>query len=127
MPTDIAPRYPFVPKTTRHMKPGQFWAVPLSDGRYACGYVVAVDRTRRVDFVAGLTDWVGDAKPTAADLRGHRVIEQGQAHLKAITLQGGEILGCCDLPLPVVPDPRDHTWGYNVIRILAGKQLVKPR
>ena len=107
------------------MKPGQFWAVPLSDGRFACGYVVSLDPSRRVGFRAGLTDWVGTAKPTAADLRGHRVIEQGDAHLKTITEQGGEILGNCDVQLPIVHDPRDHTWGYNVIRILAEKHLVK--
>jgi hypothetical protein len=107
------------------MKPGQFWAVPLSDGRFGCGYVVSLDPSRRVGFRAGLTDWVGTAKPTAPDLRGHRVIEQGDAHLKTITEQGGEILGYCEFPLPVVPDPRDHTWGYNVVRILAEKHLVK--
>jgi hypothetical protein len=103
------------------MRVGQFWAVPLSDGRYGCGYVVALDPSRRKMFVAGLTDWFGDSPPTSSQLLGHRVIEHAGAHLKTITEHGREILGCCQTPLEVRADPRDHTWGYNVIRILAEK------
>ena len=72
-------------------------------------------------FVAALTDWFGDKLPTAADLAGRRVIEHAKAHLKTITEHGRAILGCCDTPLEVRPDPGDHAWGYNVIRILAEK------
>jgi hypothetical protein len=121
MATPRDPTYPFVPKSTAHMRVGQIWAVPLSNGRYGCGYVVALDPSRRRMFVAGLIDWFGDAPPTASQLVGHRVIEHAKAHLKTITEQGGEILGRVEVPLPVVPDPRDHVWGYNVIRILAEK------
>jgi hypothetical protein len=117
----IVQQYPFVPKSTAYLREGQFWAVPLSGGRYGCGYVVAVDRLQRRMFVAGLTDWFGESLPTAADLAGHRVIEHANAHLKTITEHGRQILGCCSVPLQVVPDPRDHAWGYNVIRILAEK------
>jgi hypothetical protein len=103
------------------MRVGQFWAVPLSNGRYGCGYVVAVDHANRTMFVAGLTDWFGDSPPTASRLLGHRIIERANAHLKTITEQGGEILGCVEVPLQVVPEERDHTWGYDVLRVLAEK------
>src|SRR6266700_932410 len=36
------PEYPFEPKSNTHLLPGQFWGVPLSDGRWACGRVLAV-------------------------------------------------------------------------------------
>ena len=36
------PKYPFEPKSNAHLMPGQFWGVPLSDGRWACGRVLAV-------------------------------------------------------------------------------------
>ena len=36
------PEYPFEPKSNAHLLPGQFWGVPLSDGRWACGRVLAV-------------------------------------------------------------------------------------
>jgi hypothetical protein len=93
----------------------------VSGGRFGCGYVVTVNRTQRKVFVAGLTDWFGEKLPTAMDLAGHRVIEHAKAHLKTITEHGPEILGCCDAPLEVRPDPRDHAWGFNVIRVLAEK------
>ena len=121
MATKQATTYPFVPKSTAYMRAGQFWAVPLSNGRYGCGYVVSLDQSSRSMFVAGLTDWFGDAPPTASQLAGHRVVEHAKAHLKTITEHGREILGCVDFPLEVAPDHRDHTWGYNVIRILAEK------
>src|SRR5262249_10570900 len=36
------PTYPFVPRSTAYLRPGQFWAIPLSDGRFACGRVLAL-------------------------------------------------------------------------------------
>ena len=33
-------QYPFVPKSTSSLVPGQFWALPLSDGSFGCGRVV---------------------------------------------------------------------------------------
>lgn len=61
------PAYPFEPKSNAHLKPGQFWGVPLTDGRWACGRVLAtkiesddyfVGNART--FLAALMDWVGE-------------------------------------------------------------------
>lgn len=86
--------YPFRPKSNPHLRAGQFWAVPLSNGRFACGRVM--DPTSRIAprvmFIAGLMDWVGDAAPTEQDLVGRRVLAQGQAHIKTITETGGQVL-----------------------------------
>jgi len=51
------PAYPFIPKSNRYLEVGQFWALPLSDGRYGCGRVMAVPAfgsKDRIGFVAGL-------------------------------------------------------------------------
>ena len=40
MPKAIA--YPFEPKSITYLRAGQFWAVPLSDGRFGCGRVLYV-------------------------------------------------------------------------------------
>jgi hypothetical protein len=37
--------YPFEPKSIARLQPGQFWAVPLTDGRHACGRVLHVPDT----------------------------------------------------------------------------------
>lgn len=90
--------YPFVPKSNAYLVPGQFWGIPLSDGRYACGRVLDIDRDaaygRRTSFLAGLMDWCGDTPPTAERIAGMRILEQGEAHIKTILENGGEILGC---------------------------------
>ena len=93
-----APAYPFKPKSSAYLEAGQFWAIPLSDGRFACGRVLAVQRepdpyimvgTRAL--FAGLLDWVGDRPPDAEAIAGAPLIAQGFAHIKAITTTGGEV------------------------------------
>jgi hypothetical protein len=116
------PPYPFAPKSNRWLAPGQFWSVPLPDGRYACGRVMAAsaDFAERTAFVAGLMDWSGEAPPHAAEIAGCGVIEQGGAHIRVIHETGGLILGCRALEedgLVAAEDP--PTWGPDVLRILA--------
>ena len=68
------PTYPFVPKTNAQLVPGQFWSIPLSDGRFACGRVIAIDRRARYGsrtmFLAGLLDRVGESPPTSDSIAG---------------------------------------------------------
>jgi hypothetical protein len=35
--------YPFVPRSNAKFRPGQFWAIPLPDGRFACGRVLGAE------------------------------------------------------------------------------------
>lgn len=35
--------FPFVPKSTKGLRLGDFWAIPLDDGQVACGRVLAFD------------------------------------------------------------------------------------
>jgi hypothetical protein len=60
----MAPTYPWIPKTTAHLRPGQFWSIPLSDGRFGSGRVLRVDTDRatggRTRFIGAILDWVGD-------------------------------------------------------------------
>lgn len=96
-------KYPFLPKSNRYLKPGQFWPIPLADGRYACGRVIDVVPPEEPDphvpnlgtrsFLAGLMDWVGDSPPEARDLEGAVLLDQGLAHIGAITVGDGCILG----------------------------------
>ena len=72
--------YPSIPRSTAHLVPGQFWAIPLEDGRFACGRVIqlqsAVGKRDRFRFLAGLQDWVGDSPPSAEVIVGTQVLEQ---------------------------------------------------
>ncbi|KMM38484.1 Imm26 family immunity protein [Guptibacillus hwajinpoensis] len=93
--------YPFVPKSNKFLLPGQFWAIPLESGRYACGRVMQVSREDTRGFLAGLMDWIGDGPPTIDNIEGYKIIDQGDAHIKTIQETGmdGTILGFRSLEL----------------------------
>jgi hypothetical protein len=129
-----APRYPFVPKSNAYLRAGQFWAVPLSDGRSACGRVLDVplleDPHVPVNsrmFLAGLLDWVGPRPPTDESIGGARLIAQGFAHIKAILTTGGEILGWRDLAADgiVAERWRSHVAG-GTVWVYEGARRLRP-
>jgi len=95
--------YPFVPKSTAMLEPGQYWSIPLDNGRFGCGRVIQLQikngkRDRRA-FLAGLMDWWGRKPPTADRIAGCGVVEQGCADIKTIQATGGQVLGFRDLSL----------------------------
>ena len=121
--------YPFRPKSTARMKPGQYWTFRLRDGGFACGVVIALLRKgeavdRRM-FLAGLLDWTSSAPPTRPEIEGRGLRERGYAHIKAITQNGGDILGevtpSWDYPAEVEPTDSISTWGFGVIRAYGEK------
>ena len=93
-----------MPKSNAYLRAGQFWAVPLSDGRFGCGRVLDVPRSGDLHvpansrmFLAGLLDWVGPRPPTDQSIAGAHLNAQGFAHIKTILTTGGEVLGWRDL------------------------------
>jgi hypothetical protein len=100
--------YPFEPKSITYLRAGQFWVITLSDGRFGCGRVLHVPGPSEPGpslylntriFLAGLMDWSGDDPPTAQAIAGYKLLEQGRAHVAAITDAGSKILGQRDLEL----------------------------
>ncbi|HEV8403856.1 MAG TPA: hypothetical protein VGQ31_12580 [Candidatus Limnocylindrales bacterium] len=118
------PTYPLTPKTTAHLRPGQFWSIPLSDGRFGCGRVLRVGGDRpgggRTRFIGAIQDWVGDAPPTPEAIAGSPVLVVGNAHVRLISFDGGEILGERPLSADGIEVPTTVTtyWGdgYAVAR-----------
>ena len=80
--------YPFKPKSNKTLIPGQYWAIPLKEGKFACGRVVQVTRNYMASptktFLAGLIDWVGDIPPTYEAIAGKKILEQGVVHVMCI-------------------------------------------
>lgn len=89
--------YPFVPKSTASLTPGQFWALPLSNGQFGCGRVIQLAPTEmigaRVSFLGAVLDWVSPSPPTLENISGAECVAQGHVHIKAITETGGAIIG----------------------------------
>lgn len=125
------PEYPFQPKSNAHLESGQYWAVPLSDGRYACGRVLDLPRAHdalgsvtRV-FLAGLMDWVGMTPPDSEAIGGRGVLRQGWAHVLTIQKTGGALLGCRNVDEDgIVLRRAAPIWGYGVIVRLAEAAFV---
>ena len=126
------PDYPFEPRSNATLRPGQFWAVPLSDGRSACGRVLAIPppgdphlpaNTR--SFLAGLMDWTGTEPPTSEQLAGSQVIDQGMAHVRTIGETGGMLLGCRNLMLDAITGMRmvSHRMGGTVYLYEGARRL----
>jgi hypothetical protein len=90
-PTKV--RYPFVPKSTAYLIPGQFWSIPLTNGRFACGRVLELHPKQTRGFLAGLLNWTGDIPPSSERIAGCQTIDQGEVHICVIGNNGGEILG----------------------------------
>ena len=90
-------RYPFAPKSALSLKPGQFWALPLSDGSFGCAAVIQLMPKEmmgaRVSFLAGVLDWHGEELPSAESIAHSSCLKQGGVHFKTITETGGFILG----------------------------------
>ena len=111
--------YPLIPKTTAHLRPGQFWSIPLADGRFGCGRVLRVD-DRRTWFVGAVLDWVGDTPPTADTIAGAPVLSIGNAHVRLISHGGGAILDERSLEDDAIEVPAtvEPYWGddYAVVR-----------
>lgn len=93
--------YPLVPKSTVNLRPGQFWAIPMDDGRFACGRILQLggeeNPTPTRAFFGGLHAWVGLNPPRAATSFGKIFVDVGMMHIRAVTNSGGHILGERDL------------------------------
>ena len=120
-------KYPFVPKSTAHLCPGQFWPIQLPSGRCACGRVLHLLSTNGKKetrlFLAGVMDWSGNQPPTPIDIQDARVVETRAAHIKTILESNGAITGYAayDDGQPETVDFTDDilTGGYNVLNLLA--------
>src|SRR6056297_278432 len=96
-------KFPFVPKSSVKLKPGDFWSIPVDGSLYACGRVVDLwpsdYKGSRTGFLAGLLDWSSKQQPTEESIAGAQTIQQGGVHYKTILITGGEILGNRSLEL----------------------------
>ncbi len=128
-------KYPFEPKSTSYIEPGHFWSIPLSNGNYACGVIVAKlsgihdNKVSTRTFPGALIDWSGDQPPTEDDIRNSEILKIGEAHLKAISTTGGKIWGKSSFSFlsesPRVKTDDMVTMGYSVLNNLADKKYAK--
>ena len=124
--------YPFVPKSTSYLEPGQYWPIPLSNGAYACGVVLSrLQRHGKMEkcaFFAGLLDWYSQFPPDQKSICECSVIKCGALHIKAISEVGAEILGKADFK-DMPQNPTEYTddivtLGYSALNVVAESRFV---
>ena len=120
--------YPLVPKTTAHLRPGQFWSIPMTDGRFGCGRVLRVGTGRggRTRFIAAILDWVGDSPPSSDAIAGSDVLAVGNAHVQLVSFGGGAILGERPLEADGIEPPErvDSYWGDGYALARAERRFI---
>jgi hypothetical protein len=123
------PGYPFEPRSTAYVTPGDFWAVPIRDGdgdRYCCGQVLTTSTRLGGSrmFTVGLLDWCDSGLPTAGSIDGTAVLQFGIAHVKTVRETGGSLLGNGRVPdVADLDDPSVTVWGYRFIERLAHRHF----
>ena len=103
------------------MRPGQFWAVQLTDGSFGALRILGVPAFGEIDRVGqivGVMDWTGPAEPTSDELAGCKVLMRASCRHDAVSMNGGRILGLRPLDLdaivPADPTSMDEVWGRHV-------------
>jgi hypothetical protein len=125
------PAYPFVPRTNAQLQPGQFWQIPLSDGRFACGRVLEIggrgQRRSRTLFVAALLDWVGDSPPTSETIAGAQPFAIGIARVETTGEGGSAVVGIRPLADDGIEPPAQISsyWGIPFPRYRAERRFVQ--
>ena len=122
--------FPFSPKSTVRLWPGDFWAIPLSGGRFGCAVVTDVIRTGRASrtaFVVGLVDWAGALPPTVGDVASAKVFTQGLTGIGAFAVTGAQVLGNVPLPvnLEIAKNLRGPWVAGDVVHVYGWKTLPK--
>lgn len=85
MPTRLLP---FCPKTTRELKVGDLIGVPCEPKGWACLQVVELQREgpgSLTSLILGALPWSGSVPPTAEDVQGMQVGEQGLTRIELFT------------------------------------------
>jgi len=132
--------YPFCPKSTSYLEPGQYWPIALSNGYFAAGRVLQINMTsgardRRM-FLAGLMNWCSDAPPNVKSLAGARLLDFGVVHTRMFSSNGFQIeghrpLGADHLSVPLTLDcaPSRHARvvrGFDILGFAKPAQYSLP-
>jgi len=123
------PPYPHIPKSTQALSPGDFWALPLSDGSFGCGRVLQTTGDhlagpRRL-FFGGVLDWRGEQPPMSPSIAGRPLVACGQMHVRAIAESGGQVLGNRPLELDGIELPLLLSTANGPAMLLYGVQSVR--
>ncbi len=117
-------KYPFVPKSSLSLTPGDFWGFKLKNDTWACGRVLQLrteGKQSRMWFFGALLDWKGETQPTFESIAKAKTFRQGTMHIDAIRRTGTMVLGNRPLSLDAIEpwlciNGNDVQRGYDYVR-----------
>jgi hypothetical protein len=117
-------QYPFVPKSSLSLRPGDFWGFKLKNDSWVCGRVIQLrssGQNSRMWFFGALMDWNGQAAPSSDSIANARTLRQGGMHIGAIRRTGGYVTGNRPLDLDHIEpwlciDGNKVQRGYDYVR-----------
>ena len=80
--------YPFIPKSNKKIRPGDYWITQLSNKSFAVGIVIDVppeDLKLNREIIVGLLNWNESFVPKTKNLVNLEILDQGHAHIKTIS------------------------------------------
>src|SRR5438093_8162699 len=118
--SDMERTYPLSPRSSRDLRIGDYWTVPLSDGTFGCLQVTELQQSgpgSLKTLVAGVVDWRDAMPPSQSDLVGRRVLEQGLTRIEAFTEVGSRVIGNTITSTGGVRSPRllSESFGRGVL------------
>jgi hypothetical protein len=122
---------PKKPTRSAELMAGDFWAIPLSDGRFACGRVLGFSRPdlplASVTFIGGLLDWTGSVLPTSESIANAQVLESAGARVSSVSTEGCQIVGHRDLSLDGLIEQSEISgfWGDGYAKHRAEHRFVR--
>ena len=123
-------KYPFVPKSNKSLKIGDYWLIKLESGKYSIGIVLDIppaEYRSRTEFVAGLLNWKEFAKPEIEKIKNFKILKQGKASVKTIKHTGREIAGNINLELHNIEclEQKNQTKYSEYTYVIKGYKKIK--
>lgn len=110
-------QFPFSPRTSGQLEQGDIIAVPCEGGRWACLQVVELEREgvgSRSTLMVGPLPWSGAEPPTARDVEGLPVTEQGLTRIELFTEGGLQVVAnSAGVPTAFASNYQDLRWALD--------------
>jgi hypothetical protein len=116
--------FPFAPRSTQSLEPGDLIAVPCEPSGWACLQVIDVRRSgpgARTTFVAGVLPWRGDGPPTRQAVSRLGASEMGLVPIEVFTDGGLQVVDQGDVVATDLPSnfrdlgvgTQHNVWGWR--------------
>jgi len=116
-------KYPFLPKSNLKLERGQYWNLPLTNGKDAFFVILDIPtKKNRMTIFIGMLDEISTEEKLDPNKRYKKILWQSSVHIKTIRECGGLIQ---DKIGPIVPEEELNSAGGEYCRVMRGYTAVR--